>query len=279
MHRFLITLLSSLLVGCAFDAGEPDLDPTGVSRSAFETTNALTANALTANALYPSALTAGVLAGGPLALDALPPGARAAIQGPDAAANLSRQLLRYVVGCALDSTQSFSFTWTDDTGGQHAETYPGGLGLDPAWATRPLAASERGWVSACLASRVNWYGVSVVISARGAHPELAEPAPGELAAYPMEEGAFWGDLFGDTPSAFTCYRGPNVDHSRARYRTCAAGHLRADGGVDECGILHIVGDCATYCQGLAAGVYHPSCQSEIGVAATATDQVVTVFLP
>jgi hypothetical protein len=267
-HVFLLAA-PALLIACG-SAPEADL---GEAPAPMEINNALTANALTANALAPGALTAGALAGRPLAAGALGPEEVAAIQDPGVAGDLSRRLLKYAVGCALDGTRSLSFSWTDGGGGVHDETYPGSLGLAAAWAEGSIDADvpAQEWVSACLAARTNWYGVTVTLSTRGNTPPLAAPDAGELADFPEEEGAFWGNVFSATPTLFACHDPPHDANSRGRHRDCAAGHINDDGSTSACGIIQLAGACGAVCAPLAGGVYHPSCGG--------SGRVVTVFLP
>src|SRR5690349_14410687 len=91
--------------------------------SAIITENALTPNALTPNALTPNALTPNALTPNALTPNALTPNALSPIMDPGTAGTLSRQFLKYTVGCALSPTQSFSFSWTDESDVVHDETY------------------------------------------------------------------------------------------------------------------------------------------------------------
>jgi hypothetical protein len=173
------------------------------------------------------------------------------LRDPGFAGDLSRQFLRYAVSCALDSTQSFSLSWTS-AGVVHDETYPGLLGLATSWATRPLSRSGQRWVSACLASRVNWYGIQVVISSRGPRRALTATVS-ELSTFPMIEGAFFGNVFGPAPAVYSCYYPPNVAHSRSLHRDCATGHDVGDGETVDCGTLEVLGPCDSYCESFDEG--------------------------
>jgi hypothetical protein len=271
-------LLSLSASGCLTEVGGDEAEDAVLAEaeSAIEGPNALTPNALTPNALTPNALTPNALTPNALTPNALSPTALAAIQAPTAQGALSRQLLKYTVGCALDPTQSFTFTWADSKGRVFTETYWGILGLATTWTTKPITGSDQGWVSACLASRVNWYGVSVMISSRGGHPGLNKSGTPELSTYAMAEGAFWGNLFSASPYLFTCHYGPNVTHSRGEMRDCAAGHVQPNGTIAECGILDIVGACESVCQPLHnQGKYYPGCVGPDGATSTA---VITTFL-
>jgi hypothetical protein len=248
------------------------------------TLNSMAPAALDATTTYPSALTPAMLAGAPLDPSALGASALAAIEDPGESGALSRSLLSYTVGCALDGTQSFAFSWVDASNVTHEENYPGSIGLATGWASHPLDAPGRGWVSACLIARVNHFGVPVQLSARGDTPALVASAE-EKAAYPNEEGAFWGDLFTTAPVAYACDVVPDDDNSRAHARVCAAGYVDGEGNVQGCGIIQRVGSCNDACAPLMAvsltglgseGVYHhPTCST---AASGLTTEVLTVFL-
>jgi hypothetical protein len=274
-----LTLCACLAMGCteevSGDVGEDAAASLlGTAEQDLEGSNALNLNALNLNALNLNALNLNALN-----LSAVSASALSAIQAPTATGDLARQALQYMVGCALDTTQSFSFTWTDSVGALRSETYWGTLGLATSWQSSPLNPVEQQWVSACLASRVNWYGVSVMISSRGPHEALNESGTIELTQYTKSEGAFWGNLFGTAPQVYSCYTSPNIANSRLRLRDCAAGHQNADGTIAECGVLHIVGACETYCGGLDPNDYHYKSCATVPSGDDATTRVITVYLP
>lgn len=262
--------LLSLNTGCmaAIDEASDDVLEAEV---ALVQGNQLTMNALALN---------GIALNG-IALNTLDPQALAAIQDPGTQGTLARAFLKYAVGCAFNTSQSFSFTWTDASNVVHQETYTGELGVAPGWATGPLDNAGERMVSACVAARVNYYEVPVTISMRS----LTEPlkilrGSQELAAYPDVEGAFWGNLWAPRPFIKACYNSPTVANSRAWKRDCAAGHLRTDGTIEECGIIDIVGACSSVCQPLnGAGQYYPSCIERPGQGGSTTKLVITTALP
>lgn len=270
-------LLFSLLTACGAGDGAPGaLEALGSAASEILGSNALNPNALNPNALNPNALAPGALAPNVLLGWSLSGSVLNALRDPGEIGHLSRQLLRYIVGCALDATQSFQLSW-DEGGELHEERYRGELGLAPTWIDEPLDEEQQRWVSACVASRANWYGVSVIISSRGAHAALREPDRAELWAYPHQEGAFWGNLFTSSPRLYACYREANIRNSRHHMRDCAAGHRTSDGTTVECPNIHIVGACEDWCdrpQGI--GGYHLSCWNDQGEPST---QVVATYLP
>jgi hypothetical protein len=245
--------------------------------SALLNHNALNPNALNPNALNPNALDLDALAPNRLAGRNLSAAVRAVIAAPGELGAMSRQLLRYIVGCALNPSQSLRVSWHDELGELHEEVYPGYLGLAASWLIAPLSESREQWISACVASRANRTGVSVMISSRAAHTALRHPDASEIESYPMEEGAFWGNLFANPPRLYACYKESNVESSRALSRDCAAGLPEPEGGVRECPNIHIVGSCDLACGALSAiGGYRPSCVDDRGESWPA---VITTFLP
>jgi hypothetical protein len=202
-----------------------------------------------------------------------------AIASSDSVGTLSRQLLKYAVGCALSPAQNISFTWSDGLG-DHPVHNDGILGLVPDWSLRPLTGAEQQWISACLASRSNYYGVTVIISSRGPNTQLmGNTSDDEKAGWPSREGAFWGNVYSDTPGVFSCYDASNVNHSRSKMRDCAAGHVDAQGNVVDCPVLKRLGPCATFCVQDPVTGYYTSCASDLADPSTVTDKVITTFLP
>ena len=223
-------------------------------------------NAMNLNAMNLNALTAA----------ALDPAALAQLQDPGSTGDLGRMLLRYTVGCAFDETQSFAFTWYDTLGVRHDEVYWGVLGLATEWATGTIGPGAQRWVSACLASRVNYYGIPVMLSSRGPLAGLKKVGAGELATYSLLEGAFWGNLFGSSPAAYACSYTANDATSRLLSRVCAAGWIDGSGTVQGCGIIQRVGSCSAVCSApKTSAQYYPDCTPPGGVD---NAQVVTVYL-
>jgi hypothetical protein len=158
-----------------------------------------------------------------------------------AATPSGRELLKYLANCALAEDQVL----TAEHEGRAFE-FPGAIGLAPEWHSRPMSEAEQRWVSACLLARTNHFGVKVVLSLRS---EFPSNAPGlqilgeEDAAYTLEEGSFFGNLFADRPTGYVC--GPTQSEQRrallqAHRRVCA---LPGANGVSACGIRH-VGACS-----------------------------------
>jgi hypothetical protein len=235
--------VTTALAGCGGSRGDAE-SAVGEATSALEDDNALDVNALDVNALDVNALDVNALD-----VNALDVNALAALQDPSPNGDLMRAFVAYAASCALDAGQSFDFSWTDALGLTHDESYPGLLGLAPTWATGPLSTSGAGWVSACVISRVNWYGVHVTLSSRGQISVLRQPSRDEMAAFPYQEGAFWGNLFQPIPTAYACHDPADDDHSRAAMRVCATGWIDDAGDVEPCGIIQLVGPCSAVCNG------------------------------
>jgi len=269
----LVAPAAHALAGCSqmSDTGEEGLTSEAANALCIE--NSLSTNAIDLNGV----LSNGIDLNG-LDPDLLSPSALAAIQDPGEFGENSRLLYRYVVGCAYDATQSLSFTWTDSLGVVHPEVYWGSLGLSPSWKYTSITPNVRRAVSACIAARANYYGTPVTISMRGPEEAIKHADATELAAFPMEEGTFWGDLFDGAPQLYACHNDANRAHSRTKLRECAAGHLGENNEITGCAHITIVGNCDAVCDPLnSTNFYRPRCyDSELGAM---TNDVVTVFLP
>jgi hypothetical protein len=266
----LFVLVLHAALGCAENNDTYDENTAEISSAVID--NALDANGIDANGL----LINGIDANG-LDPQFMSSTLNSALTNPGSSGNAARLLYKYLIGCALNSTQSVTFTWQDSFNIAHTEVYWGSLGLAPTWVNTSLSATARRWVSACIAARANYYSVPVTISLRGQHAAIKHLGFIEQWAYPMEEGAFWGDLFDSTPQLYACYKETNVAHSRSKLRECAAGHV-TQSGIVECGSIMITGSCDSICDAIDSnGYYRPRCLDvETG---TMTDDLVTVFLP
>jgi hypothetical protein len=291
---YMVELLPFIVLagtGCGADVEELE-PPLGEAASALEAgnalnpnalnPNALSYNALSYNALNSNALNPNALVVGALSPSALSPTARDAILNPGPDGALSREHLRYTVECALDSSQSFSFRWIDVSGIAHDDIYTGVLGLATSWAWTPLDVYGQRWVSACLAARTNYYGIRVMLSARGPTKAINKQNSPELLTFTKEEGAFWGNIYGSSPALYACHVPDNDAHSREALRECAAGHIdETTGAIQPCGMIRILGSCTTYCDPIAEknGIYHPACFTDPANRSTTTNlQPITVFL-
>jgi len=252
-----------VLVSCG-GTGDADLTNT---RSALITENALTANALTANALTANALTANALTANALTANALTANALTAnaLTANGLRDPLSRELLKYVVSCALPDG-------TDVTVQIDGTTYefPGSIGLAPEWgrAHGSCDGSCQRWVSACVLARVDAAGVEREISIRGDNPAL-RPVLHELRDYPHREATYYGNIFADYEPRYLCLS-PGATSDQ---RVCGP-------SLDNCPMT-VVGSCDDVCADRGAFGTFQDCRTARrwsgggGVYA----ETVTVFLP
>jgi alpha-tubulin suppressor-like RCC1 family protein len=161
-------------------------------------------------------------------------------------------LLRYMIECALDASQSVTIFAGDGS----PRIYAGAMGLAPEWRDGPLGDGSARKVSACLGARANGLGQTVSISLR--HPEI-ETSEVEADLFTTHEGAFWGNLFGGEATLQACV----VDGGGLSGRICAES--------GSCGFV-IQGDCADVC-----AAYDPiNGYSQCG--AERTTEVINTFL-
>ena len=172
-----VVLVSSFgVLGCiATEGNEADTEALGTTQAAALSNNALSNNALSNNALSNNALSNNAIL-------------VAALTDPNA-----RELLKYIVSCALPPTSKVDFT---SEGVDYS--YPGELGLTPKWGLPGGTCSEtcQRWISACVMARVDYLGEKVSISLRGPHANRAT-TPAERAAYTVREGVYYGNIFRD----------------------------------------------------------------------------------
>jgi hypothetical protein len=175
-----------------------------------------------------------------------------------------RTLLAYTVGCALPSGQDLALAAADGV----TYHFAGSLGLAPNWYSSPMTDSEKHWVSSCLLSRCNAYGISVQFSMRGANSALTVDTD-ESAAFGLREAAFWGDLFDGTAEAHAC-AGPlklaSSQLSTMPLRDCSVSDP-TDPAHTKCG-MDYAGACADVCTD-ANGIY---------TGCGGSDAVVTTYL-
>jgi hypothetical protein len=224
----LYTFVSLSMSGVACVA-ESDGDGRAEGTSeALQTKNALTSNRLTKNALTSNELTSRVLTSQALTATALLSDRRteAALHDP-----LARSVLKYIVGCALPAGDSLDL---EVDGERYA--FPGEIGLAKAWGSEEgtCDAGCKAWVSACVLSRVNYLGVPVEISVRGAKAELAASTV-ERALYARREATYYGDIFGEEQRYLACLS-PGVGELS---RVCGP-------SIDDC-VMDVVGPCDAAC--------------------------------
>ncbi len=221
-----------------------------------------TAPKITLNSLTPGFLTFSQLSTSALNSSS------AAVMGPNKQA---RSVLTFAAGCALDATQTVSYT----VGGS-SYTLVGAMGVAPSWTTSGLTASQAAWVSACVLSRVNLTSAYVTISARGNNVGV-DTSLSEVDEYEIEEGGFWGNAFVDLGSIaeYSCNgvdQAANDTYGDLPLRECAEWDGVTGSHASPCG-MHYAGLCSAVCSTSSAP--YAGCSFQEGAASTA---VVTTFL-
>jgi hypothetical protein len=261
-RKFDLRVLGFGLVGLwAAACGGPAQPAVEQETAALTTTNALTANALTANALTANALTANALTANALTANALTANALTANGLKDP---LARELMKYVVSCALPADETLSMS-IDGV----SYSFPGGLGLAPGWG-QPGGSCDQScqrWVSGCVLGRVDFLGVQQEISERGANLALRVSWE-ELRDYPADEATYFGNIFADGQPMFACLAPDKTEIPRV----CGP-------SLDNCPMT-VVGSCAKACsyQGLVGG-YVDCSTSGKARKPDIYHESVTVFLP
>jgi hypothetical protein len=189
-----------------------------------------------------------------------------------------REVLTYAMGCALPASQTVVATY------DHVPyEFKGSLGLAPEWLVRPLDLAGQRWISACLFARVNAYGVRVEISMRGANRALTT-SPDEMAAWSLEEGAFWGNYFTDGPVDWNACRGSDQASGESGWleeRDCTEPDPE-NPGFTLCGFKY-AGDCGDFAETSACsdydadGMYYSGCSTAGTAQSTPYREVITTF--
>jgi hypothetical protein len=175
-----------------------------------------------------------------------------------------REVFSLIVSCALGDDVTLVAT----VDGTEFEFF-GEFGLARNWISRPLDREGQGWVSACIFARVNANDVAIPISLRGEHKGLAVSAD-ERAAWTLEEGGFYGNLFGplDEPIQWYACRGKDQAAGESGGlvdRDCAEPDP-ANPGFTQCGFIY-AGDCGDFaadqaCESFSEhGTFYRKCHS------------------
>lgn len=180
---------------------------------------------------------------------------------------VGRGLLKYIVSCALAESQELTLEVDGAT-----QEFPGLLGLSKDWLHAPLSESDQRWVSACLLAHVNAHGVHVPISVRGSHSALEDGMEHtETQDFPVEEAAFYGNIFSAHPVAYVC-KGEQTPSRDLKDRLCA--ETSATPPLTECQFI-LTGRCMKVCSYRdSRDGYYARCQSPDGVY----QEVITVYL-
>jgi hypothetical protein len=236
MMKLVTALLCLAALGACVDAPSDD----SVTADPRIATNGLVPTAIHANNLNTKVLTGANIASTPGMEDT----------------SAHQIFTSYLVGCALASGQSVTSNYLGQV-----LTYPGAIGIAPAWTTRPLTLNEELNVSACVLSRANLFGINITISIRGDAPGLTCTAD-ELANYNVEEAAFYGDVFSSSPVAKHACNGVDQVRVGDTYgdlpnRQCGQPDPN-NPGYTLCGFV-FDGDCADICS--VNGDHYSTCAS------------------
>jgi hypothetical protein len=227
-----VGLAGLLMIGCVnAPPGVDDEGDLGVAEGAIQSENRLSLNRLSLNRLSLNGLSSSRLSDDGLSLESTE---LASSEG-------GRELLRYVVRCALREDQELAAA----SNGEEF-LFKGLLGLAPKWLDRKLNHKEQRWISACLMAHVNGYGIQVPISLRGHHSAL-KTDENERATFASQEISYYGNVFvpeGDAddlgdwgPRMYAC-AGDHVQLSCGG-SSATFGPLRACGGSPTCGVSFI----------------------------------------
>jgi hypothetical protein len=224
------------------------------SAHAAETTNRLASNRLASNRLASNKLASNKLASNALSSTRLV--AHKASAELLATAD-GRDVYSYLISCALPAGTTIQATIAGAPDSNPPDTsytcsngvcvFEGSIGLAEYWIDHRLAPTDQRWVSACIFARVNAHDTAEPISLRGPHDSLAVSA-GEAATFPLQEGAFYGNLFtGDDAIDWNACRGK--DQAAGEFgglvdRDCAEPDP-LDPTHTQCG-FNYAGDCADY---------------------------------
>lgn len=221
MRTLLFTVAIIASAACTVDMSEPELSQIDQK---VKTINRLATNRLATNRLATNRLATNRLATNSLAGLVAFPETSEIVQTEE-----GRDVYSYVVGCALPFGTTITATGLVDDNGDPANDanghqvcddpndpstcenlgnyecidgtckFFGSLSLAPEWLDKKLGPQGKGWISACLFSRVNRHMTTQGISLRGRHASLAT-TPDERENFGVEEGAFYGNIFIDDPS-------------------------------------------------------------------------------
>lgn len=271
----LLVAASSAMLGCAYEAQEFEGDEeVGLAEGAFMEENSLDENGLDKNGLDKNGLDKNGLAlSNIIDTNSTPADIIATLSADTAEGGYARKFMKYLINCALPAGQTRTFDWTDSSSTVHHEVFQGSFGIAPSFGQgggQGMTTEDQELLSSCIASRTNYYGVTVTVSFRGNRSGKFATDTTERNEYNKAEGVFFGNLWATPPVLRSCYFGANVSNSRAALRECATKH--SDG--DECGSIVSLGDCETVC-GTASNTNADGAILTCG----SYSNVITTFLP
>jgi len=270
--RKIIGIVAVVATTACAGQGADGEDAYATQSSELVASNRLAANRLAANRLAANRLAANRLAANRLAANRIALNALAAEQLLTTVGG--RELLSYMASCALPASVTLEAELDGET-----LSFPGSVGLAPAWADRALHASEQRWVSACLLARVNAHDTSVQVSLRGPHPALRADGD-ERALYSLEEGAFWGNIFTDDADAWWSCEGEDQAQGETGdlvQRDCAEPATSAP-EANQCGFA-FAGACGGTHHAVCRGYdHHALFYTHCGAGHALTREVITTFV-
>jgi hypothetical protein len=246
----LLALLAGACIGCGPVEDATDPPARGVLEQELTTGNGLSLNGLSLNGLSLNGLSLNGLSLNGLSTSAFNTWFRS---NPA----LADQVMRYVVRCAVPAGQTRTFQ--DATSGR-SYTWPGTLGLAPAWAGGAAATeAEQQVVSACLAAHANNDAVNVPLSVLGRNGQGAviPYTPDELNAFPKREACFFGNLFRGQ-GVFFGTEGHLLGDNQSSPRMCSLASSQGGPRV-QCPPLQYAGHCGAACRPDASGPFYAAC--------------------
>jgi hypothetical protein len=225
----------SLLVACT------DLPDESTRVAEVITANRISANRISANRISANRISANRISANRLGDGRL--GVNLTSTHELLASEDGREIFSLIVSCALPA----DITLVATIDGTDFEFF-GEMGLARGWMRGPLDREGQGWVSACIFSRVNANEVIIPISLRGRHGGL-EVSDEEREMWSLEEGAFYGNLFGPMDQPVQWYACRGKDQAAGEVgglidRDCAEPDP-ANPGFTQCGFIY-AGDCGDF---------------------------------
>jgi len=154
-----------------------------------------------------------------------------------------------LIECALPDWS----TWkTQDNGTDYS--FVGLLGIAPDIVDYPLTLpTSQIILSACLLSMVNYYGQHVPISPRN-YPFVAVDTT-ELTEFGVYEGAFFGNLWGNSTARFSCQGDPEIqaleNSPDRKWRRCTDANYACE--------MQALGNCSNYCSNYVEDYGYSQC--------------------
>jgi hypothetical protein len=209
------TLVSSKLLTSGADL----VSENGMTTNGM-TTNGMTTNGMKGNGLLLSGANSNSIANNGLTNATLASGHFHGWFNSNSA--YSNMVMTYLVRCAVPAGQTRSYKHGNTT-----YSWQGLLGLAPFWSTgTAISQMEQDLVSACLGAHANRFGVHVPFSIVGFKGDqtLLTFQPGEAAAYPNPEGAFFGNIF-NGGEVYSCSSNLTNADGISGPRECAMGDM------------------------------------------------------